>query len=475
MRPRVVSIAIGLLYAALGVGMIRLLTDGHFLALLRTIGEMPILLILVVGLPVLMVGLYWKVGQGCNWARVTLLVFCIFFTPFGIFDLLRRWAENPLSATLGLLQVAMSTISVALVFTPSANSWFRAVRTFLSGTQQDGGRSVERGPGQAYKFWFIEIMVTASIIGILSAVTGVSSGVSMLVSTVIAVMLLPHVCMYLAQAIILLLPVFGIILHLVTTVIGFREGLLWGIGSLLFPGFSELYWSYDISKAHGTALNPYVLCVAAYAFLVVYKYTSLWTVSLMAFDARRSYEQNPPPRPHAHSGRSEIIPTGSDAVATRSSGLVKCGLELIKDGQPKKPKVLVTDDSSLYLETMKTILEGFGYEVVILESKIEALEKLGEIKPDLVTTDLNSPRMSGLEFIQLVKELDPSIPVIMISGNFNAENAREAIRLGAFDCVRKPFDVAELRQVVDRALETCRLDGHCDEAKAGQQAIEGKA
>ncbi len=101
-------------------------------------------------------------------------------------------------------------------------------------------------------------------------------------------------------------------------------------------------------------------------------------------------------------------------------------------------------------------MEDFGYETVILESKIEALERLQEIKPDVVTTDLMAPQMNGFEFIQRIKSIDPSIPVIVISGNLTAENAREAIRLGALDCLRKPCSVAELRQVVERALETRR-------------------
>ncbi len=139
-----------------------------------------------------------------------------------------------------------------------------------------------------------------------------------------------------------------------------------------------------------------------------------------------------------------------------SSRPIKRGPELIKDGRGKGQRILITDDNAAARDVIKDTLEYDGYEVVTLESKVEALERLREIKPDLVTTDLYSPRMSGLEFIQLVKELDPSIPVLVISGNLTAENAREAIRLGAFDCLRKPYSVAELRQMVDRALETRR-------------------
>ena len=129
---------------------------------------------------------------------------------------------------------------------------------------------------------------------------------------------------------------------------------------------------------------------------------------------------------------------------------------LIKDGQLKKGKILITDDIACVLETIKLTLEHFGYEAVSFRSKVEALERLREIKPDLVTTDLNAPQLNGFEFIRRVKGIDPSIPVIVISGHLTAENEREAIRLGAFDCLRKPCSVAELQQVVERALETGR-------------------
>lgn len=156
-----------------------------------------------------------------------------------------------------------------------------------------------------------------------------------------------------------------------------------------------------------------------------------------------------------------LVPAGSRALATRSSGLVQRGLELIRDAQLKKQKVLVTDDEPWFLDSMKYILESWGYEVVILKSKIEALERLrlGEIKPDLVTTDIASPDLSGFDFVRWVKELSPSVPVIVISGNLNpsydinGEKGREALRLGAFACLPKPFDVTELRQVMDRALK----------------------
>jgi CheY-like chemotaxis protein len=126
------------------------------------------------------------------------------------------------------------------------------------------------------------------------------------------------------------------------------------------------------------------------------------------------------------------------------------------DGQIRKPKILVTDDCESTLDCLKTVLEPCGYEVVTLANKVEALKRLREIQPDLVTTDLASPQIGGIDFIRVVKELDPSIPVIILSGNVTLESAREAVRLGVCDCIDKPFDVVYFRQAVETALKTRR-------------------
>src|SRR5882672_3587923 len=105
---------------------------------------------------------------------------------------------------------------------------------------------------------------------------------------------------------------------------------------------------------------------------------------------RRSFLR--PRHPYVHAPGSSatrilgVIMPDLDEVAKRR-------VQQMGEGQLKKRKVLVTDDEPWFLDSMKYILESWGYEVVILKSKIEALERLrlGEIKPDLVTTDIVSP------------------------------------------------------------------------------------
>ena len=128
--------------------------------------------------------------------------------------------------------------------------------------------------------------------------------------------------------------------------------------------------------------------------------------------------------------------------------------------QVQKRKVLVTDDCSDTLDLIKDVIEGWGHEAVVFKSKVTALEKLREIKPDLVTTDLYAPVLGGFDFILWVKKLDPSIPVIVISGNLDprydpdSEKAKRAFRLGACACLQKPFKIAHLRKIIEQVLTT---------------------
>ena len=128
-RPKAVSIAVGLLYLTIGVGMLRSLVEGRLLPMLEALWEMPILSTLLIGAILgAVIFLYRQVGQGRNWARVTLLVFFILLVPFAILDVIQRFGENVVSATLVLMQETMSSIALVLVFTPSANAWFRIVK-----------------------------------------------------------------------------------------------------------------------------------------------------------------------------------------------------------------------------------------------------------------------------------------------------------------------------------------------------------
>ncbi|HEY8370560.1 MAG TPA: HD domain-containing phosphohydrolase [Thermodesulfobacteriota bacterium] len=113
--------------------------------------------------------------------------------------------------------------------------------------------------------------------------------------------------------------------------------------------------------------------------------------------------------------------------------------------------ILVVDDELGPRESLRMILKP-SYEVLTAESGARALELLRERRVDVVTLDLKMPGLSGTEVLEAVKGLDPRIEVIIITGYGSLKSATEAIRYGVADYIAKPFNVAEILSVVDRAV-----------------------
>ena len=80
-----------------------------------------------------------------------------------------------------------------------------------------------------------------------------------------------------------------------------------------------------------------------------------------------------------------------------------------------KPKVLVIDDESSILDTLQILLRGEGFEVEVAQSGREAIERLADIGPDIVLTDVRMPGVTGLEVLSAVREKDPETPVILMT------------------------------------------------------------
>ncbi|HSV30823.1 MAG TPA: sigma-54 dependent transcriptional regulator [Atribacteraceae bacterium] len=116
-------------------------------------------------------------------------------------------------------------------------------------------------------------------------------------------------------------------------------------------------------------------------------------------------------------------------------------------------KVLVADDEKYMAEMLCEILEEEGMLVETAAHGREALEKFRKFDFDLVLLDLRMPEMSGLEVLQQLKKDDPDIPVIVITAYGSVDNAVEALKIGAYDFVSKPFKIEELKNVVSKALE----------------------
>src|SRR5262249_1552808 len=108
----------------------------------------------------------------------------------------------------------------------------------------------------------------------------------------------------------------------------------------------------------------------------------------------------------------------------------------------RKPLVLVVDDETVLRSALRMILEYDGYALVEASSGEDALARLERERPDAMILDIKMPRMDGLEALARVKQAEPTLPVIMISGHATIATAVEATRLGAFDFMEKPLERA---------------------------------
>jgi putative nucleotidyltransferase with HDIG domain len=117
-----------------------------------------------------------------------------------------------------------------------------------------------------------------------------------------------------------------------------------------------------------------------------------------------------------------------------------------------KCRILIVDDEREITEILADLL-SFDYDCTIAGSAEEALLRLRDSAYELVISDITMPGMSGLEMIPHVKEMVPDTVVVMISGMQTVESAIDALRLGAFDYLMKPFDLRQVEAVVKRALE----------------------
>jgi DNA-binding NtrC family response regulator len=119
--------------------------------------------------------------------------------------------------------------------------------------------------------------------------------------------------------------------------------------------------------------------------------------------------------------------------------------------------VLIVDDEQTLARSAKEFLGDHGYDAEVAGSAEKALQLLETLQPDVVFADVRLPGMSGLDLLKRIREFDPVIPVIMLTAYGSIEGAVEAVKLGAFDYVKKPVDLEELKLLADRARENRQL------------------
>jgi two-component system response regulator AtoC len=134
----------------------------------------------------------------------------------------------------------------------------------------------------------------------------------------------------------------------------------------------------------------------------------------------------------------------------------------------EKKQVLIVDDEPNLRKILSAQLSRDGYDVLTAEDGEQGLSILREHHIDLVVTDLKMPKVDGMELLRRAHAEDPELPIVMITAHGTVDTAVEALKLGAFDYLTKPFDKDEVRQIVAKALKTRALAGA--EASPGQTA-----
>ncbi len=118
-----------------------------------------------------------------------------------------------------------------------------------------------------------------------------------------------------------------------------------------------------------------------------------------------------------------------------------------------KPKILIVDDEKNIREMLKRHFRFLGYEVEERPDAQEALELLDEKRFEVLISDINMPKMSGIEFLKKVKQEYPMTHCIMITGYVTMQNVLTCMRYGADTCIFKPLeDMTELEDAVKNAV-----------------------
>lgn len=147
-------------------------------------------------------------------------------------------------------------------------------------------------------------------------------------------------------------------------------------------------------------------------------------------------------------------------MRTNFSGDIEQSRDILKGSHPR---ILVCDDEEDIRQLIRQMLERQGFEAAEAKNGSQALEMLQSQTFELLLLDFQMPNMSGLELLEAIRPVRPSLKVIMISGTADGALRRQALALGAVECLCKPFDLGTLTSIVMSTLGgqvgECRANG----------------
>ncbi|HEX76757.1 MAG TPA: response regulator [Dehalococcoidia bacterium] len=130
--------------------------------------------------------------------------------------------------------------------------------------------------------------------------------------------------------------------------------------------------------------------------------------------------------------------------------------EWLRDKSTSKKRILVIDDEENIRQLFKETLEGSGYHVTTAQSGTEALELLNGWNFDLIFVDLKMPGMNGAETFRQIRQIDSSMPVVIITGYPISDLMKQALEQGPFGIMRKPFSALDIQRSAGSFLRGVR-------------------
>jgi two-component system response regulator HydG len=121
------------------------------------------------------------------------------------------------------------------------------------------------------------------------------------------------------------------------------------------------------------------------------------------------------------------------------------------------PRVLIIDDETAILDALRVLLKREGFEVHTAASGQQGLDALPVVRPDFILSDIRMPTVSGIDILAAARDMDPTLPVILMTAQASLNSAIQAVNQGAFHYVQKPFSNDEMLVICRRALESRQL------------------
>ena len=120
-------------------------------------------------------------------------------------------------------------------------------------------------------------------------------------------------------------------------------------------------------------------------------------------------------------------------------------------------RIIVIDDEKSIRSALQMFLTDQGYDIILSDGSGDLVGLVSEKEPDVILLDMKMPEIDGMNLLKTLKDHDPELIIMMITGYADIDSAVQAMRLGAFDYVKKPFNLEELSLNIKKALETRSL------------------